>query len=159
MFACLTTVKNNNEHNKPLVVSDSSDTDSLHSIGDKSTNDPRQRAKSTVSPAINSPSPGFLDYPPRQGAPSPDTQAVSAEFSTPEKVEIQVTNESFVPVSYYASETPTANKMEVEIETVSSNTDHPCNAQLRAHEDADDDSDHKGPPSLLLPPPVQSTEP
>ena len=74
-------------------------------------------------------------------------------------MEIQVTNESFVPVSYYASETPAANKMEVEVETVSSDSDHPCDAQLRAHEGADDDSDHDGPPSLLLPPPVQPAKP
>src|SRR5882757_9717163 len=155
MFARLTTLKNNDEHLESLVVPDTSDTDSLHPMGDKSTDDSRQRAESTASPAANSSSPGFLDYPPRQGAPSPDTRAASVEFSTPEKVEIQVTNESFIPVSYYASKTPAANKMEVEIEMVSSNSDHPCDAQLQAHKDTNNDLDHEGPPSLLLPPPVQ----
>ena len=130
MFARLTMIKNNDEHLESLVISDTSNTDSLHPMGDKSTDDSRQRAESTASPAANPASPGFLDYPPRQRAPSPDTRAVSTEFSTPEKVEIQVTNESFVPVSYYASETPAANKMEVEIETVSADSDHPRDAQL-----------------------------
>src|SRR5882757_2374049 len=160
MFARLTTIKNNDEHLQSLVVSDSSDTDSLHPMGDKSTDDSRQRAESTASPAADPASPGFLDYPPRQGAPSPDTRAVSVEFSTPEKVEIQVTNESFIPVSHYTPEATTAQKMEIEVETVSSSdADYPRDAQLQAHEDADDNSDHEGPPSLLLPPPVQPTEP
>ena len=77
----------------------------------------------------------------------------------PKKVEIQITNKFFVPVSYYTSKTSTAVQMKVEIETVSSNSNHPCDTQLRAYEDADDNSDHEGPPSLLLPPPVQPAEP
>ena len=76
-----------------------------------------------------------------------------------EKAEIQITNESFIPVSYYTSETPAATKMEVKIETVSSDADHPSDAQLRNYEDTDNDSNHEGPPSLLLPPPVQPAEP
>ena len=73
MFARLTTIKNNDEHLESLVVSDTSDTDSLHPMGDQSTDDSRQRAESAAPSATNPASPGFLDYPPRQGAPSPDT--------------------------------------------------------------------------------------
>jgi len=161
MFACLTTTKKQDEHIKPLVITDTSNTDTLHPM-DKS-NNPHQHAKQAVPPAINPIPAGFLNYPPCQGAPSPDTQGPFAEFSTPEKVEIQITTKSFTPVSYYTSKKPAAIKMEVEIETVSSNANHPGNTQLRDYEDANDNSDNnsddKGPPSLLLPPPILPAKP
>jgi len=74
------------------------------------------------------------------------------------KAEIQITNESFVPVSYYTSETPAATKMEVKIKTVSSNADHPGDAQLRNYEALTMTLTTRD-PLPPTPPPVQPAKP
>jgi hypothetical protein len=129
-FAQLTTIKNQN--NESLVISDSSDTDSLslqhvdhESIADLdehlSTTD---RARATAG---NSAPPGFLDHPPRRHT-SPSNSGANSDFSSPEKVKVQITDEFNIPVPYVTPKGPVAVKMEVE--TAASNSNHPSNAQL-----------------------------
>ena len=140
MPAQLTTIKNKHvEPKQPLVItctSDSgtfydSDTDSLQHPDDSNTDEHQsQHPNDTTTHMEADTQAGFLDYPPRQGAPSPDSQPGPST-----KVELQGTNESFISVSPFTPLDP-STKMEVEIETVSSDSDHPSDAQLRHSEDA-----------------------
>jgi hypothetical protein len=145
-FAQLTTIKNQN--NESLVISNSSDTDSfsLQHVDCESTADLDERlANHAGATTGNSTPPGFLDHPPRHRTSFSDAGA-NSNFSSPEKVEIQITDEFNVPVPYVTSKDPVAVKMDVK--TAVSGSDHPGNAQLRTDEDADDALDG-GPPALL----------
>jgi hypothetical protein len=95
-FAQLTTIKNQN--NESLVISDSSDTDSfsLQHVDGNSTADLDERLGETAG---NSAPPGFLDHPPHHRTSFFDAGA-NSDFSSPEKVEIQITDEFNVPVPY-----------------------------------------------------------
>jgi hypothetical protein len=144
-FAQLTTIKNKN--NESLVISDSSDTDSfsLQHVDRESTADLDEHLEHAGATAGDSAPPGFLDHPPRHHT-SPSDAGANSDFSSPEKVEIQITDEFNVPVPYVTSKDPIAVKMAVQ--TAASSSDHPGNAQLRTDEDADDALDG-GPPALL----------
>jgi hypothetical protein len=158
-FAQLTMIKNKN--NESLVISDSSDTDSfsLQHVGRESTADLDEHLEHAGATAGNSAPPGFLDHPPRHRTSFSDAGA-NSDFSSPEKVEIQITDEFNVPVPYVTSKGPVAVKM-----------DDPGNAQLRIvlprpfekvpiipskvpnyelHEDADDALDGGPPLSMIL---------
>jgi hypothetical protein len=104
-FAQLTTIKNKN--NESLVISDSSDTDSfsLQHVNRESTVDLDERLFTTDhagATAGNSAPPGFLDHPPRHRTSLSDAGA-NSDFSSPEKVKIQITDEFNVPVPYVTS--------------------------------------------------------
>jgi hypothetical protein len=144
-FAQLTTIKNKN--NESLVISDSSDTDSfsLQHVGRESTADLDKHLEHAGATAGNSAPPGFLDHLPRHRTSLSDAGA-NSDFSSPEKVEIQITDEFNIPVPYVTSKDPVAVKMDVQ--TAASSSNHPGNAQLRTDEDADDALDG-GPPALL----------
>jgi hypothetical protein len=157
-FAQLTTIKNKN--NESLVISDSSDTDSfsLQHVDRESTADLDEHLSATKhagATAGNSAPPGFLDHPPRQRTSFSDAGA-NSDFSSPEKVEVQITDEFNVPVPYVTPKGPVAVKMDVE--TAASSSDHPSNAQLRTDEDADDALDG-GPPALLPPATIYTATP
>jgi hypothetical protein len=144
-FAQLTTIKNKN--NESLVISDSSDTDSfsLQHVDRESTADLDEHLEHAGATAGNSAPPGFLDHPPRHRTSFSDAGA-NSDFSSPEKVEIQITDEFNVPMPYVTPKDPVAVKMAVQ--TAASSSDHPGNTQLRTDEDADDAHDG-GPPTLL----------
>jgi hypothetical protein len=147
-FAQLTTIKNQN--NESLVISDTSDTDSfsLQHVNRESTADLDEHLSATNragATAGDSAPPGFLDHPPHHCTSFSDAGA-NSDFSSPEKVEIQITDEFNVPVPYVTSKGPVAVKMDVE--AAASSSDHPSNTQLRTDEDADDALDG-GPPALL----------
>ena len=163
MFAGLTTIKNKHDEPKqPLVVTDPSDTEALYDSDNDSLQHPdnsdsdrhqSQHPYTTTSLMETATQASFLDYPPHQGAPSPDTQPGPSK-----KVELQGTNESFVPVSPF---TPfdCSTKMEVEIETVSSDSYHPSDAQLRDSKDATgtpSTTSKRGSTSLLPPANIQT---
>jgi hypothetical protein len=144
-FAQLTTIKN--QKNESLVISDSSDTNSfsLQHVDRESTADLDEHLSATDharATAGNSAPPGFLDHPPRHRTSFSDAGA-NSDFLSPEKVEIQITDEFNVPVPYVTSKGPITVKMDVE--TAVSSSDHPGNAQLRTNEDTDDALDG-GPP-------------
>jgi hypothetical protein len=144
-FAQLTTIKNKN--NESLVISDSSDTDSfsLQHVDRESTADLDEHLEHAGATAGNSAPPGFLDHPPRHRTSFSDAGA-NSDFSSPEKVEIQITDEFNVPMPHVTPKDPVAVKMAVQ--TAASSSDHPGNTQLRTDEDADDAQDG-GPPALL----------
>jgi hypothetical protein len=154
-FAQLTTIKNKN--NESLVISDSSDTDSfsLQHVDRESTADLDEHLEHAGATAGDSAPPGFLDHPPRHHT-SPSDAGANSDFSSPEKVEIQITDEFNVPVPYVTSKDPIAVKMAVQ--TAASSSDHPGNTQLRTDEDADDALDG-GPPALLPPATIYTATP
>jgi hypothetical protein len=153
MFGRITTIKDANNAVDPMVISDSSDSDSIHQhdVG------PCKRKKYAgprtpplhVLASPNTPACLF-----RHQNPSPDARPT--EFSTPEKVEIQITDESLVSVPSFTPKDPSTAK--VEIETTSPNPDHPCHPKLRGDEDTPD-SDNSGAPALLSPRNVPPTTP
>jgi hypothetical protein len=157
-FAQLTTIKNQN--NESLVISDSSDTDSLslQHVNRESIADLDEHLSATDragATAGNSAPPGVLDHPPRRHTSFSDAGA-NSDFSSPEKVEVQITDEFNVPVPYVTPKGPIAVKMEVE--TAESSSDHPSNPQLRTDEDADDALDG-GLPTLLPPATIYTAAP
>ena len=73
----------------------------------------------------------FSGLPTTPGAPSPDSQPRTIHESGASRVRMSLSFRcrAFTPLDH-------STKMEVEIETVSSNSDHPSDAQLRHSEDA-----------------------
>ena len=104
MPAQLTTIKNKHDEPKqPLVVTGPSDSRTFYDLDDDSLQHPddsdnnehqSQHPNNTTTHMEADTQAGFLDYPPRQGAPSPDDQPGPST-----KVEFQGTNESFISVS------------------------------------------------------------
>jgi hypothetical protein len=146
MVAHLTTIKSATNHAEQSVeLSYDSDTDSFHHLDDEYTpiddlrhtnGDPRptngESLQSTAPHTSTNPtSPGFLDYPPCHGAPSPNTWEPTNEPETPTKVEVQVERHTFIPVSSLAPHTALTNIVEVEsTSSSSSNSYHPSDTQL-----------------------------
>jgi hypothetical protein len=157
---------------EPVTVelSYDSDTDSFQHLDDTYSpiDDPRhtngESSKPTTPRASTNPtSPGFLDYPPRHGAPSPDTWEPTNEPEAPTKVEVQVERCTFIPVSSLTPHTTLTNIMEVEIASASSSYSyHPSDAQLRVDEDSDHatgelSGNKSGKSTTLLPPAAVSS--
>jgi hypothetical protein len=146
MVAHLTTIKPTTNHaEQSMELSNDSDTYSLQYLDDdytpinnlQHTNSDPQPTNGKPSQSItlhtntNSTSPSFLDYLPHQGAPSPDTREPTNKLKTPMKVEVQVERCPFISVLSLTPHTAHINKMEVEIELVSSsNSYYPSDAQL-----------------------------
>src|SRR6266550_2625878 len=130
MFARLTTIKTNHA-DEPLVICNTSDNESLQYASSVRSNLTNPMVHAPANPTINPPS-GLLSIPHRSQAPSPDNEL---GFSTLEKVEIQITDESIIPGLPLTSKG--SPKVEVEDKTASSGSDHSGDAQLRNNEDAD----------------------
>jgi hypothetical protein len=135
MVVNLTTIKANANHAKQsMELSHDSNTDSFQHLDDNNTpNDHTQHIKAgTLLPNTmytNSLPPGFLDYLPCCGAPSPNTKDPFTQPEAPIKVEVQVAHCTFILVSSLTPHTPITDIMEVEIEMVSFfNSYHPSNA-------------------------------
>jgi len=123
MFAHLTTIKTNHA-DEPLVICDTSDNESLQYASSVRSNLTNPMVHAPANPTINPPS-GLLSIPHRSQAPSPDNEL---GFSTPEKVEIQITDESIILGPPLTSKG--FPKVEVEDETASSGSNHSGDAQL-----------------------------
>ena len=144
MFARLTTIKDNYA-DEPLVICDSSDNESLQYTPSFRSSFINPMVHAPTNPMID-PSSSLLSIPHWSQAPSPDIHA-DLEFFTPEKVEIQITDESIVPGPPITSKG--FPNMEVEDESTSSGSNHSSDAQLWDNEDSDDKSDAGGPSALL----------
>ena len=109
-----------------VVVSNAFDIDTLPSDDgsvffmddDSDSNDPKNTDTTTTKKTGTAPS-GFLDIPPSSGAPSADRPVEPTA-----KVEVQTQRKPFIPVSPFTPNSPTPFKMEVEINSVSSGSDH-----------------------------------
>ena len=99
MFGNLTTIKSNHVE-QPLVISDSSDSDSVHDLDDQPAKRPRYAGPRTP-PTLHA-----CTAPPCPNCDEDAPSATGSEFSTPEKVEIQITNESLIPVSPLTAQNP-----------------------------------------------------
>ena len=133
----MTTASNENAK-QSMVISNTSDIDTLPSdnesiffMDDNSDSNNPKDTDTTTTKKTGTPSLGFLDYPPSQNIPEPNH---ILEPTT--KVEVQGSHKSFIPVSPHAPHSPTACKMEVEIDSISSRSNHSGGAQLQPHEDA-----------------------
>jgi hypothetical protein len=172
MVAHLTTIKPTTNHAKQsMELSYDSNTDSFHHLDDEYTpiddpqptnGDPRPTngelsQSTTPHTSTNSTSPGFLDYPPHQGAPSPNTREPTNKPEAPMKVEVQAEHCTFILVLSLTPHTTLTNIMEVEIALASSSDSyHPSDAQLRVDEDSDHatgelSGDKSGKSTTLLP--------
>ena len=146
MVAHLTTIKPTTNHaEQSLKLSYDSDTDSFQHLDDNDSpiDNPRHTNSSPqptngeslqpITPHANTnpTSPGFLDYLPHHGAPSPDTREPTNEPEAPAKVEVQVASRTFIPVSSLTPHTTLTNIVEVESTSASSSDSyHPSDAQL-----------------------------
>ena len=152
MFARLTTIKTNHA-DEPLVISDASDNESLQYTSSVGSNLTNPMVHAPTNPMINPPS-GLLSIPHQSQAPSPDN---GLGFSTPEKVEIQITDESIILGPPLTSKG--FPKVEVEDEATSLGSNHSGDAQLRTNEDTNDESNAGGPSTLLPSATIYSTPP
>ena len=150
MFGNLTTIKSNHVE-QPLVISDSSDSDSVHNVDNKPAKRPRH-ADSRTPPTLHA-----CTAPPCPNCDEDTPSAAGSEFSTPEKVEIQITDESLVPVSPLTAQNPAS--IQVEIQTTPANADHPSGSPLRPNEDPADDPASTGVATLLQPPNLRTAAP
>jgi hypothetical protein len=113
MVVHLTTINPTANHaEQSMELSDDSDTYSLqhldddytpinnlqHTNGNPRPTDGKSSQSTTLYTGTNSTSPGFLDYLPCHGAPSPNTQEPTNEPKAPTKVEVQVKCHTFIPV-------------------------------------------------------------
>ena len=125
MFAHLTTIKDNHA-NEPLVICDTSNNKSLQYTSSVRSSFTNPMVHALTNPMINPPS-GLLSIPHRSQVPSPDTH-INFEFSTPKKVEIQITDESIISGPPLTSKG--FPKVEVKDKATSLRSNHSSDAQL-----------------------------
>ena len=142
MFAHLTMIKNATPI-EPLVVSDTSDAESLQYVSSDGSNLTNPLVHAPTNPTYSS----LLNVLDRSQNPSPESCNPDTKFSTPKKVEIQITDESIV------SGPPLTSKgfpqMAEILKDATSRSNHSSDPELQNHEDSNNESDAGGPSTLL----------